>query len=378
MKRCIIDLSINRRNPYCGIASDTAKNYQYLKAALKKEFIFEEFCLSPKFKLMHLLNIFSGKPTSFQNIDNANFLLNRIKGALGFKTKINTRGVDLFYCPTVNNYRLSNSTTKLVRIHDLFPLTHPWASPYARIVSFKRSLAFNVKEPNCYFICNSVSTEKQFLKFFPMVKDRCYVVPCGASIDIHNATPPDEIPAKFSLIIAALEPKKNLENFLLGWEKAIKKSADVIPLILVANEGWKNTRIKKILSEIKLKYPNRIIHLKSVKNSNLTWLLKNCQYFIMPSIMEGFGIPVLNALQMKKPMIISDLEVFHEVAGNAALYFDPYSQDKISDAILEINDNLKLQKKLSEAASVRRELYSDKSLKQQWKKVIEDIINIKK
>ena len=369
MKKIAIDLSMNAYNPYCGISDDTKIVHDILSKDFAKEFKLQKFILPKTNRISHFLNILGS------NL-NISFVANKIRALLGIKTKIDTTNTELFYCSTVNNYKLDSPTKKVIRIHDLIPLTHPHLVPLESSLLFKKNLSYNLGEKDNFYVCNSNSTKQHLVTHFPQIKNKVFVVPCQTNIlEIAQDKNHLILPHTFSLIIAALEPKKNLYRFLLVWKQAYENSQDIIPLVIVANQGWKSAKARTLLLELQKKYPDKVIHIQNVDNATICYLYKNCQYFIMPSIIEGFGLPVLNAIKFAKPAILSNIDAFKEVAGQAALYFDPNNINDIANKIIQINNNDDLQKKLSQNAKLQGKQFADNVISKSWRQVIKQILS---
>jgi glycosyltransferase involved in cell wall biosynthesis len=210
----------------------------------------------------------------------------------------------------------------------------------------KNNLHFNVAADSAIFVCNSRATQKEFLEFFPHLESRCHVIPVNIEIekDFKNIRLPEIIRARaaqkaemkgkdYVLTIGALEPKKNLYNLLKAWEILLARHRNLPSLIIVAGKGWKSKKAESKLNNMLYKYPGRIMHLSKLPERELQYLLKNASFFTMPSIVEGFGIPVLNALKYNIPLAISDIPSFHEIAGEAALYFNPHDVQNIAEML---------------------------------------------
>ncbi|PIZ97851.1 MAG: hypothetical protein COX78_04185 [Candidatus Levybacteria bacterium CG_4_10_14_0_2_um_filter_35_8] len=129
---------------------------------------------------------------------------------------------------------------------------------------------------------------------------------------------------KYFLYVGNAYPHKNLNNLILAYSKFNKKD---IPLILVGKEDYFYKRLKEKVSRMKLS--NRIIFRENVTDEELAKLYKNAIALIMPSLMEGFGLPVLEAMANKCLVLASDIPALHEICGKNAIFFDPDDPEKI-------------------------------------------------
>ncbi len=128
---------------------------------------------------------------------------------------------------------------------------------------------------------------------------------------------------KYFLYVGNAYPHKNLETLF-------KAFADVrgAELVLVGKDDFFYKRLKQ--TEMVRSLNDRIIFKTNVSDSELSTLYRNAQAFIFPSLMEGFGLPAIEALANNCPVIVSNIPVFHEILGSSAVYFDPRDVDGLT------------------------------------------------
>ena len=128
---------------------------------------------------------------------------------------------------------------------------------------------------------------------------------------------------KIILQTGTIEPRKNhlatIESFNL-WQKIYPKTAQDYILVLAGHKGWKNKKIKKI---IKNSF-GKVYKINDIDDSNLPDLYKSAEFFVYPSIYEGFGLPLLEAMASGIPIITTANSSLSEIASDCALYVDPY------------------------------------------------------
>lgn len=166
---------------------------------------------------------------------------------------------------------------------------------------------------------------------------------------------------KFILTVSKLEPRKNLERLIEAFKK-LKNSS--INLIIVGQYGWG----KKI--NVKLIPPN-IKFLGYVTDTELYSLYSACLFFIFPSIWEGFGYPLVEAMLLKTPIVCSNTQPIKEITGNAAFFFDPFNIDDIADKIDQMLKNEKLRKELIKMGNIRGKIFSWGNYYKKFIKVLE-------
>ena len=161
-------------------------------------------------------------------------------------------------------------------------------------------------------------------------------------------------PRSFFLFFGAVEPKKNLARLLEAF-LGLKLST---PLVLVGGRAWLSE------GELSLLPPEdpRIIRLDYLPRNILLRLIRVSRAVLFPSIFEGFGLPVLEAMQLGTPVLTSDRSSLPEVAGKAALLVDPYDASAISEGIRQLDDGEDLRARLgtlglSQAATFGEAIY---------------------
>src|SRR4029079_6083393 len=99
-------------------------------------------------------------------------------------------------------------------------------------------------------------------------------------------------------------------------------------LVIVGRRGWQYEEI--LQSPEKFGVKNRVLFIENAGDEDLPSLYKNAQFFVLPSLYEGFGLPILEAMQSDCPVITSNISSLPEAGGDAALYVDPENADDIA------------------------------------------------
>jgi glycosyltransferase involved in cell wall biosynthesis len=121
--------------------------------------------------------------------------------------------------------------------------------------------------------------------------------------------------------VGTFEPRKNLPMLLRAWEQLHIRSQVMLPLVLCGAPGWKNDDLRPILSQGE--HAGWLINLGYVSDAVLGQLYRRAVMVCCPSLYEGFGLPVLEAMGMGTPVLASDIPVHREVAGTAAVLLPP-------------------------------------------------------
>lgn len=149
---------------------------------------------------------------------------------------------------------------------------------------------------------------------------------------------------KYLLYLGTIEPRKNIDNLLNAYALLPITLKDTVPLVLAGGKGWNDEKILAKIKYLKDRGHN-IVQTGYVSDAERLALYHNAACFILPSHYEGFGMPILEAMQHNIPVTISDIEVFHEVGRNGATYFDQNDSSDIANKITEaLQDKNNLEK----------------------------------
>ena len=226
----------------------------------------------------------------------------------------------------------------VVTVHDIGPLTHPEYFRTQKPWLIKRSFEHTVRYADA-IVCVSQATADEVVGYAgESVAKRLHVVREGVDADFFAQAPLDpykilaELPSKetpFFMAAGAMSPRKNIKRVLEGF-KAVKES---IPhhLVLVGGKGWDSADVVEMLKEPD--FARRVHHLGYVSDEELQALYKHADFYIHPSLFEGFGLTVLEAMAAGCPVITSNISSLPEVAGKAARLVNPFSVEEIADAI---------------------------------------------
>ncbi|MCB9821107.1 glycosyltransferase family 4 protein [Candidatus Nomurabacteria bacterium] len=137
---------------------------------------------------------------------------------------------------------------------------------------------------------------------------------------------------KFIYYQATIEPRKNHMNLLKAYELLPNKISSRYPLVLGGGYGWGNRQFFSYINKLKEK-GYMIYHLGYVDEATKLVMYQNAAIYVQPSLNEGFGMPILEAMACDTPTVVSDIPVFREVCRKASIYFDPKSSEAIKEAI---------------------------------------------
>lgn len=137
----------------------------------------------------------------------------------------------------------------------------------------------------------------------------------------------------FWLAVGTLEPRKNLRRLLRAFARYRTQGRLDYPLVLAGGSGWMEDDLDDFIRDLGLGESVRV--LGYVTDEDLGWLYHNCYCFVYPSLYEGFGLPVLEAMSLGAPVITSKTTSLPEVGGDAAWYVDPYQEEELVQAFMK-------------------------------------------
>ncbi|NOX49082.1 MAG: glycosyltransferase family 4 protein [Gammaproteobacteria bacterium] len=256
-------------------------------------------------------------------------------------------GADLFWSPRHHLPAWSKSLPTVVTIHDLVwhkaPETMPTTRKWTDRILMKSAL---MKADG--IIAVSESTKSDILELVPAVKKRITVIPEAPTItreQLNPANPPDER-QPYVLFVGTLEPRKNLTRIVSAF---LSCNLQQYRLIIAGQPGWGDIEIPSA-DQVKWIRPNSDEHLAN--------LYGNAEFILAPSLYEGFGLQIAEALAFGKAVITSRISSMPEVAGEAALYVDPLNTENIAQAISNLANNKDIRNTLEKAAQVQAKSFS--------------------
>ncbi len=202
---------------------------------------------------------------------------------------------------------------KVTTIHDLSPFLYPAETDPKIVEVHTAKMSWAVKECDA-FICVSQNTASDLRRLFNIHPDKIHVI-YEAMPTRHKLNKQITKYANYIMTVGARQPRKNIER--------LKNACKLInQKLIVVGEGG---------------------DLGYVSDQDFVNYMANASAFVYPSIYEGFGMPILEAFYHQVPVACSNTSAFPEVAGDAAIYFDPYNEEQMAKAISEaINNKEKL------------------------------------
>ena len=160
----------------------------------------------------------------------------------------------------------------------------------------------------------------------------------------------------YILFFGNTDPKKNTSRMIKAYALYLERSKDKRPMLIL---DMSLSLVDQILKEEKIEHIRPFIHCPGyIENSDLPYIYNGAFVFIYPSLRESFGLPILESMGCGTPVIVSNTSAIPEIAGDGALYIDPYDEQDIANKLLLIETDEQLYQNLREYGKSRVNLFS--------------------
>jgi glycosyltransferase involved in cell wall biosynthesis len=246
----------------------------------------------------------------------------------------------------------------VVTVHDLAFEHFPELFPRAWRWLYRAGVRAAVRRADA-IITPSRSTAEDLVSRTAARPDRISVVPLAATLprdgaDVTRTLSRLKVPSPYALFVGTLEPRKNLVRLVRAYRRVASTGAPHA-LVLAGGMGWRGG---ELLRELALEGPGDVVLTGAVAPPELDALYRGASCFVYPSLYEGFGLPVLEAMTRGVPIITSSASSLPEVAGDAAIAVDPTSVPEIADALRRVLDDDSLASDLSRLGRARASAFS--------------------
>jgi glycosyltransferase involved in cell wall biosynthesis len=246
---------------------------------------------------------------------------------------------------------LPSRIRKILTIHDLvwkrFPETMKRGGP--TVEAFLTPNSIRIADQ---IIADSVFTRDELLHFFPEVRHKTQVVYLASNLQRDGLVAARVVADPYFLFVGSSEPRKNLKRLLeayLGYVRSVRTSLD---LVMAGADQWGDFNVPAFLRSKAIE--SKVHVLRSVSDEMLRSLYANAYACIMVSLYEGFGLPLVEAMQWGVPLIASRDSAMAEIAGDAALLVNPRETEEISAALRQLSEDQVLHSQLACASEQRR------------------------
>lgn len=260
---------------------------------------------------------------------------------------------DLLHYPYFDLYFLTLPIIKrkpiVVTIHDLIPLKYPQHFPVGLTGLFKYSLQKYSLLQCKRIITDSASSKKDIVQFIRFDEKKIDVIPLGvgeefkvvkSKEDLGDTRQKLDLPKKYVLCVSDVNYNKNITNLVKAFSK-VNQEFPELHLVLVgrgfATDSDQLRELKFLIDSLKM--TDRVMRLDTLSVEDLVALYNMAKIYIQPSLYEGFGLPILEAMSCGVPVISSDRSSLKELSKDAAYQINPEKIDDIAAAIITLYKN---------------------------------------
>ncbi|MGC8976596.1 MAG: glycosyltransferase family 4 protein [Candidatus Ratteibacteria bacterium] len=268
----------------------------------------------------------------------------------------------------------------IITVHDVSFLKHPEFFPKQLYLKLKFSLLYSLRKAKKIITCSKFS-KKEIIELYHVKDEKIEVIYNGVSenfrpLKINEKT---EILKKYSitkpyiLSVSNLQPRKNLSRLIKAFALLVKNN-EKFPyiLVIVGRKLWLYKDIFVLVKETNLE--DKIIFTDFIPEEDLLYLYNFADVFVYPSLYEGFGLPVVEAMACGCPVITSNLSSLPEIVEDAGIIIDPYDIEEIAKAIKEVICNPELKKSLKFKGLKQSKKFSWKNTAEKTLKVYEEVL----
>ncbi|NLA23547.1 MAG: glycosyltransferase family 4 protein [Bacteroidales bacterium] len=264
----------------------------------------------------------------------------------------------------------------IVSIHDLIFVRHP--ELYSLI---DREIYLRKTKQACKnsdkIIAVSEQTKSDIVEFYEIEPSKIEVIYQNCNPRFLNKCSKEEkektllkysLPKDYILFVGSIEERKNALNIV----KALKQYNIDLPLVLIGKHTAYADIIRKYVNENKLN--NQVFILHNIPDLDLPSLYQSALVFVYPSIFEGFGIPVLEAISSEIPVITSNTSSLPEAAGKDNILINPKDIDALANAIMNLANSEELRKDIAEKSLQYAEKFKPENMALQLKNLYQSLL----
>lgn len=277
----------------------------------------------------------------------------------------------VFFTPTHYAPRFSPVPT-VISVMDLSYIYYPQLFNKKDLYQLEQWTKYSVKNAKMILTISEAS-KRDIMEIYGIAKERIVVTHPGLKeAHSHKSIPMDllnktySISGKYILFVGTLQPRKNIERLIEAFSQITSSHTDLF-LVIVGKHGWQYESI--LAAPKKYHVEQRVKFVSFVPDEDLGAFYTNAMCFVLPSLYEGFGLPVLEAMSYNCPVIISNISSLPEAGGDAALYVNPKDTRDIAKKISMVLNDEKLRERMIEKGKKQVQKFS-------WKKTAKETLQV--
>jgi glycosyltransferase involved in cell wall biosynthesis len=303
-----------------------------------------------------------------------------------FSKKVMKFNLDIFYFPAVYTYfPILNRAKKIVTIHDMIADRHPnKVFPSRKLMLFWKIKQYIAVKQAQLLLTVSEYSKKRIIEYYNIHNSHVQVISEGPSSvftvipwnqEMHTVLRRFQVypDIRFLLYVGGISPHKNLRVLVDAYNELIRdlRYSDT-KLFLVGDYQTDSfysdyTSLKSHINQLGL--DEKVIFTGYIKDNQLAYFYNAASLLVFPSLEEGFGLPVIEAMACGTPVAASNAGSLPEIVGDAGCLFDPYSKEEMLEIIKRVLSDTDLSKEMRHKGMERARQFS-------WEKAAKDLLSI--
>lgn len=271
-------------------------------------------------------------------------------------------GTDLYHDPSLWPFEFDGPM--VMTLHDLTHVHFPDTQPRDRLAEIERHAARSIERARRILV-DSEFIGAEVCRYYGVSADRVTVAPLGCAARFHPrsveqlAAPLHALglqAGEYLLCVGTLEPRKNLQLALRAYERLPAAVRSRYPLVIVGMPGW---RVEQLAAPLQRAIAGGHVRLLGYQDDlAVAALLAGARLLVFPSLYEGFGLPVLEAMASGTPVLLARSSALPEVAGTAGTYIDAQDERVCADAMQHLIDDHAYWQQQRDAGLLRAQAFS--------------------
>ncbi|MBI1871732.1 MAG: glycosyltransferase family 4 protein [Chlamydiae bacterium] len=250
--------------------------------------------------------------------------------------------IDLFHSTNFMTSLLTFQTRQIITVHDLIPFLFPEFAPRSKKSRYYKIYRFLLKmilKKVDHVFLDSEHSYRDLIRYFPSMESKASVLTFGIDSSFKRGTPSESkigirerfgIEGPILLYVGRQDPYKNLMNLVKIFHQLLPNKPNAV-LILAGPEDVRYPELRELIRRLNLE--KKVLVTGFLSQEELVRLYQEATFFLLPSLYEGFGLPILEAFACGVPVIASKVASIPEVVGEAGVLLDPQNEGAWVDAI---------------------------------------------
>lgn len=250
----------------------------------------------------------------------------------------------------------------VAHIYDIISVTHPQYCLQRGVYNFMDFLGAHLMYADKIIVnVSATSAElKKLAQGLGISLPPCHVIPLGADFGKKAEVSPEQVPKElrslaedgpYILMVGTIEPRKNHKLLLKAYEAGLKEMG--YNIVMAGYMGWNMESFEEELKNHP-DYGKRIFHFDGLNDAGISWLYQNARFLAFCSYVEGFGLPLIEAVVRGVPVIAADIPVSREVAGDFCAWFEQDNAEMLCEKVREYAENQEAYERWKESLSAYR------------------------